>query len=148
MTARRLLQALTRRLRRTGGDDRGSITVWIVTTTPLVGLLITVLLVDGGAKQKAEEQAASYSAEAARAASLAVGPQGSGGPADTRAAVTAANNYLSAAGVRGVTTVIGPGIVQVSVTVHRAAPISGHTFTVTRSATARLLVGVETGQAP
>lgn len=145
---RRLRTALTRRLHRPGDGDRGSITVWFVVTTPLVGLLISVLLVDGGAKQKAEEQAASYSAEAARAASLAVGPQGRGGTVDTQAAVAAANNYLAAAGLRGDTSVIGPGVVQVSVTVRRAAPITGHTFTITRTATARLLVGVETGQAP
>jgi Flp pilus assembly protein TadG len=132
-----------------GSDDaeRGSVLIWFVITAPVL-LLLAVLVVDGGAKIKAGEQASNYSAEAARAATIAVGPSPAGGTLDTRAAVQAAKAYLSAAGVQGTVTVTGPATVSVSVTVDRTGPVSGVTFSITRTATARLLVGVETGQAP
>jgi hypothetical protein len=107
-----------------------------------------MLVVDGGAKIKAAEQADTYSAEAARAAVLAIGPRPTGGQIDVHAAVAAANSYLASAGVAGSVTVTGPAQVQVTATVSRTAPISGATFTVSRTATARLLVGVDSGQAP
>jgi Flp pilus assembly protein TadG len=129
------------------GGDRGSVLIWFVITAPVV-LLLAVLVVDGGAKIRAGEQASNYSAEAARAASIAVGPYPSGGMVDTRAAVKAANDYLSAAGVRGTVSITRPATVSVTVSVNRIAPISGVTFSITRTATARLLVGVNTGQAP
>jgi Flp pilus assembly protein TadG len=132
-----------------GSDDaeRGSVLIWFVITAPVL-LLLTVLVVDGGAKIKAGEQASNYSAEAARAATIAVGPSPASRTIDTRAAVKAANAYLSAAGVQGTVTVTGPATVRVTVTADRTGPVSGVTFSVTRTATARLLVGVETGQAP
>jgi Flp pilus assembly protein TadG len=127
--------------------ERGSVLVWFVLTAPVL-LALVVLVFDGGAKMKASEQAGFYSAEAARAAAVAVGPHGQGGAADTQLAEAAANAYLSAAGVHGVTTVTGPSTVTVTVTVSRTGPISGVSFSVTRSATARLLVGVTNGPAP
>jgi Flp pilus assembly protein TadG len=132
-----------------GSDDaeRGSVLIWFVITAPVL-LLLAVLVIDGGAKIKAGEQASNYSAEAARAATIAVGPSPASGTLDTRAAVKAANAYLSAAGVQGTVTVTGTATVRVTVTVDRTGPVSGVTFSVTRTATARLLVGVETGQAP
>jgi hypothetical protein len=138
------------RTRLTGADhdgERGSVLVWFVLTAPVL-LALAVLVFDGGAKMKAGEQAGFYSGEAARAATVAVGPHGQGGAADARAAEAAANDYLSAAGVHGVTTVTGPSTVTVTVTVTRRGPISGVSFSVTRSATARLLVGVNSGEAP
>ena len=126
-------------------DDRGSILIWFVITAPVI-ILLAVLIVDGGAKERAGERASAYSAEAARAASLAVGP--AGGADQTQAAVAAAEEYLSSAGVNGSTTVTGPATVQVRVSVSVEGPVSGHTWTVTRTATARLLVGVENGQSP
>jgi Flp pilus assembly protein TadG len=144
----RLRRVILARVSGPSGDtERGSVLVWFVLSAPVL-LLLAVLLVDGGAKIKAGEQAGSYSAEAARAAAIAVGPHPAGGTVDTRAAVSAANGYLSAAGVRGIATVTGPGTVTVSVTVSRTGPVSGVTFTATRSATARLLVGVEKGETP
>jgi Flp pilus assembly protein TadG len=127
--------------------DRGSVAIWFVITAPVL-LLMAVLIVDGGAKITAGEQAASYAAEAARAASIAGGPSSGDNAADANAAVSAANAYLSAVGVKGTAFVSGPATVTVTATVSRAGPISGSTFTVTRTATARLLVGVEAGQSP
>jgi Flp pilus assembly protein TadG len=127
--------------------ERGSVVLWVAITTPAL-LLMVLLVVDGGAKMKAGEQADTYASEAARAATIGIGPRPAGGSVDARAAVTSANVYLTKAGVRGTATLTGPATVTVSVTVTRTGPISGVSFTVTRTATARLLVGVETGQAP
>ena len=60
-------------------------------------------------------------------------------------AATAARTYLTAVGITGTVTVQDPDHVQVSATVTTTGPISGATFTATRTATAALLVGVETG---
>jgi Flp pilus assembly protein TadG len=147
-TIARLRRRLRTRLTGSGqAGERGSVLVWFVLTAPVL-LLLAVLVFDGGAKMKAGEQAGFYSGEAARAATVAVGPHGQGGTADTRAAQAAASAYLSAAGVHGVTTVTGPSTVRVTVTVTRRGPISGVSFSVTRSATARLLVGVNSGEVP
>jgi len=144
----RLRRVILARVSGPSGDtERGSVLVWFVLSAPVL-LLLAVLLVDGGAKIKAGEQAASYSAEAARAASIAIRPQSHAGAANTRTAAAAANAYLSDAGVRGIATVTGPGVVAVSVALSRSGPVSGVTFTATRSATARLLVGVEKGETP
>ena len=143
---RRAWDTLARRVRaRQLEDDRGSILIWFVITAPVI-MLLALLIVDGGAKERAGEQASAYAAEAARAAALAVGP--GGGTGETQVAQAAADKYLSVAGVDGTARVIGPATVQVSVTVSVDGPISGHTWTVTRTATARLLVGVERGQSP
>jgi Flp pilus assembly protein TadG len=147
-TITRLRRRLRTRLAGPGGDgERGSVLVWFVLTAPVL-LLLAVLVFDGGAKMKAGEQAGFYSGEAARAATVAVGPHRQGGTADARAAEAAANAYLSAAGVHGATRVTGPSTVTVTVTVTRRGPISGVSFSVTRSATARLLVGVNSGEVP
>lgn len=140
----RLVDVLRARLRE---HERGSVVLWVAITTPAL-LLMVLLVVDGGAKMKAGEQADTYASEAARAATIGIGPRPAGRSVDARAAVTSANAYLTKAGVRGTATLTGPATVTVSVTVTRTGPISGVSFTVTRTATARLLVGVETGQAP
>jgi len=127
--------------------ERGSVVLWVAITTPAL-LLLVMLIVDGGAKMKAAEQADTYAAEAARTATIAIGPRPAGGIVDSRAAAQAANAYLASAGVTGSVRVTGPTTVTVTVTVQRAGPVSGATFTITRTATARLLVGVETGEAP
>lgn len=125
--------------------ERGSILIWFVITAPVI-ILLAILIVDGGAKINAGEKASADSAQAARAATLAVGPDG--GTGSTQAAVSAADQYLRSAGLKGSTTVTGPATVAVSVTVSVTGPISGHTWTVTRTSTAKLLVGVENGQSP
>ena len=143
-----MMRELARALRARMSDrERGSVVVWVAITTPAL-LLMVLLIVDGGAKMKAGEQADTYASEAARAATIGIGPRPAGGTVDARAAVTAANAYLSQAGVRGTATLTGPATVTVTVTVTGTGPISGVSFTVTRTATAQLLIGVETGQAP
>lgn len=141
-----MMHELTHALRaRLTNRERGSVALWVAITTPAL-LLMVLLVVDGGAKMKAGEQADTYASEAARAATIGIGPRPAGETVDALAAVTAANAYLSQAGVRGTATFTGSA--SVTVTVTRTGPISGVSFTVTRTATAQLLIGVETGQAP
>lgn len=143
--SRTMLARLARRMHARVHDDRGSILIWFVITTPVI-ILLAILIVDGGAKVNAGEKASADSAQAARAATIAVGPDVGTGSA--QAAVTAADNYLHSAGLNGSTRVTGPATVEVSVTVSVTGPISGYTWTVTRTSTAKLLVGVENGQSP
>ncbi len=143
--SRTMLVRLARRIRTRIEDDRGSILIWFVITAPVI-ILLAILIVDGGAKVNAGEKASADSAQAARAATLAVGPNG--GPGSAQAAVSAANKYLDSAGLNGSTRVTGPATVEVSVTVSVTGPISGHTWSVTRTSTATLLIGVENGQSP
>lgn len=143
-----MIGELTRAIRaRIADRERGSVVLWVAITTPAL-LLMVLLVVDGGAKMKAGQQADTYASEAARAATIGIGPRPAGGSVDARAAVTAANAYLAQAGVSGIAKVTGPATVTVTVTVTRTGPISGVSFTVTRTATAQLLIGVETGQSP
>jgi len=62
--------------------------------------------------------------------------------------VAAVKAYLAKAGVQGSAVILGPGRVQVRVQASDRGPISGHTFTVTRTAVAALLIGVEKGEQP
>lgn len=125
--------------------DRGAVTVWIALIS-LAVLGSVLLVVDGGARMRAATKADTYAAEAARAASIAVTPRSAGQTADARAATKAAQAYLASAGVGGTVTIAGPAAVVVTVTVPGRGPISGGAFSVTRSATALLQVGVEGGQ--
>jgi hypothetical protein len=114
-----------------------------------VAILVTlVLIVDGGAKIRAGSRADIAAGEAARAAVIAAGPRPTGNAAEARLAVAAARSYLATAGVKGSTVILGPGRVQVTVQASDTGPISGHTFTVTRTAVAELLIGVEKGEKP
>jgi hypothetical protein len=127
--------------------DRGSVSLWVAVMA--VAVMVTlVLIVDGGAKIRAGNRADIAAAEAARAAVLAAGPRPAGTSAEARLAVAAAKAYLAKDGVQGSAVILGPGRVQVEVRATDRGPISGHTFTVTRSAVAALLVGVETGERP
>jgi Flp pilus assembly protein TadG len=111
-------------------------------------LVTLVLIVDGGAKIRAGNRADIAAAEAARAAVLAAGPRPAGTGAQARLAVAAAKTYLAKDGVQGSAVILGPGRVRVAVQASERGPISGHTFTVTRTAVAALLVGVEKGERP
>jgi stage V sporulation protein SpoVS len=111
-------------------------------------LVTLVLIVDGGAKIRAGNRADIAATEAARAAVLAVGPRPMGSGMQARLAVAAAKAYLAKDGVQGSAVILGPGRVQVFVQATERGPISGHSFTVTRTAVAALLVGVETGEQP
>ena len=127
--------------------DRGSVSLWVAVMAAAV-MVTLVLIVDGGAKIRAGNRADIAATEAARAAVLAVGPRGSGSGMQARLAVAAARAYLAKDGVQGSAVILGPGRVQVAVQATERGPISGHPFTVTRTAIAALLVGVETGEQP
>jgi len=128
-------------------SDRGSVSLWVAVMAASV-LVTLVLIVDGGAKIRAGNRADIAATEAARAAVLAVGPRPAGGSGQARLAVAAATAYLVKDGVQGSALILGPGRVQVAVRATERGPISGHTFTVTRTAVAVLLVGVEKGEQP
>jgi len=127
--------------------DRGSVSLWVAVMAAVV-LVTLVLIVDGGAKIRAGNRADIAAAEAARAAVIAAGPRPAGGGAEARLAVGAAKAYLAKAGVQGSAVILGPGRVRVVVQASDRGPISGHTFTVTRTAVAALLLGVEKGDQP
>jgi hypothetical protein len=129
------------------GDERGSVSLWVAVMAAAV-LITLVLIVDGGAKIRAGNRADIAAAEAARAAVIAAGPRPAGNGAEARLAVAAAKAYLTKAGVQGSAVILGPGRVQVRVRATDRGPISGHTFTVTRTAVAALLIGVEKGEQP
>jgi Flp pilus assembly protein TadG len=111
----------------------------------ITGVLVTAL-VDAGTAIQAANRADTYSAEAARAAAIAVGPVPTGGRADAELAVTAARSYLDQAGATGTVHVLGPGVVQVSVTVTASTPLLGIPVSQTRTHTAQLQVGVTHGE--
>jgi len=135
------------RTRFNGGADRGSVSLWMAVMAAAV-LVTLVLIVDGGAKIRAGNRADIAATEAARAAVIAAGPRPAGSGAEARLAVGAAKSYLTKAGVQGSAVILGPGRVRVVVLATDRGPISGHTFTVTRTAVAALLLGVETGEKP
>jgi Flp pilus assembly protein TadG len=135
------------RIRFTSSADRGSVALWMAVMAAAV-LVTLVLIVDGGAKIRAGNRADIAAAEAARAAVIAAGPRPAGSSAEARLAVGAAKSYLAKAGVQGSAVILGPGRVRVVVQATDRGPISGHTFTVTRTAVAELLLGVETGGKP
>jgi Flp pilus assembly protein TadG len=126
-------------------DDRGSVAVLFCFIVLIAGVLVTAL-VDAGTAIQAANRADTYSAEAARAASIAVGPVPTGGSADAELAVTGARSYLEQAGATGTVDVLGPGVVQVRVTVTASTPLLGIPVSQTRTHTAQLLVGVTHGE--
>ena len=125
--------------------DRGSVAV-LFCFIVLIGVTLVTFLVDAGAQIQAANRADTYAGEAARAASIAVGPVPTGGGADTYAAAAAARSYLTQAGATGVVTIIGPGVVKVSVTVTGTTPMLGLSVSQTREHTAQLQVGVTRGE--
>ena len=127
------------------GGDRGSVAVLFCFIVLIAATLVT-FLVDAGAQIQAGNRADIYAGEAARAASIAVGPVPSGGSADTYAAAAAARCYLTRAGATGDVTILGPGVVQVSVTITGTTPMLGLSVSQTREHTAQLQVGVTHGE--
>jgi Flp pilus assembly protein TadG len=130
---------------RRSADDRGSVAVLFCFIVLIAGVLVTGL-VDAATAIQAANRADTYSAEAARAASIAVGPVPTGGSADAESALTAARGYLEQAGAVGTVSVLGPGVVEVSVTVTASTPVLGIPVSQTRTHTAQLLVGVTRGE--
>ena len=126
-------------------DDRGSVAVLMCYIVLLVSTL-TGFLVDAGTNIRAANKADTYSSEAARAATIAIGPVPADNDTATWQAAEAARAYLAQAGATGRVTVTGPATVQVSVTVADDTPILGISVSQTRTHTAQLQVGVSTGE--
>ncbi|MCO7218593.1 hypothetical protein [Klenkia sp. PcliD-1-E] len=125
--------------------ERGSVSVLFCSVVLTAGVLVTALI-DAGANIQAANRADTASAEAARAAAIAVGPVPAGGSQDTRLAVAAASTYLSQIGARGSVRVEGPGLVQVTVTITDSTPLLGLPIEQTRSHSAQLEVGLVDGE--
>lgn len=127
-------------------NERGSISIWIVTSS-FVMMMLVGLAVDLGGQVHAKQRAHDVAAQAARAG----GQQVQAAPAiegnflaiDTAAARRAAEEYLAAAHVSGTVTITGGDTITVDVTdVYRPKFLSllgiGD-LTVTGEASARLI---------
>lgn len=127
-------------------NERGSISIWIVTSS-FVMMMLVGLTVDLGGQVHAKQRAHDIAAQAARAG----GQQVQAAPAiegnflaiDTAAARRAAEEYLAAAHVSGTVTITGGDTITVDVTdVYRPKFLSllgiGD-LTVTGEASARLI---------
>jgi len=131
-------------------NDRGSLSLMVVVLFAALAALAGIV-VDGGAKLTGDENAAAVAQEAARAGATSVDASrayATGNFAvDEQQAVTAARNYLSAAGYRQY-TVAADGAEAVRVTVRVTQPtrflslIGIDSFTCTGAATASLVTGV------
>lgn len=125
-------------------SDRGSVSVMMCFIV-LIGVALATFLIEAGSTIQAATRADIYAGEAARAAVAAAGPSGTGS-ASTAAA--AARAYLAAAGATGIVTVLGPGEVDVQVTVATHTTLLGLPVTETAHHTAQLLVGAREGEGP
>jgi Flp pilus assembly protein TadG len=143
-TGRRLEAGRGSELRR---DDRGSVAV-LMCYIVLLGGTLTGFVVDAGTNIDAANKADTYSSEAARAATIAIGPVPASGGTSTLQAAAAARAYLAQAGVPCANCVnaVGPATVTVTVTVTETTPILGVSISQTRTHTAQLQVGVTTGE--
>ena len=133
------------RLRALDRDDRGSVAV-LMCYIVLLASTFSGLLVDAGTNIRAANKADTYSSEAARAATIAIGPVPADNDTATLQAAAAARAYLAQTGATGAVTVTGPAAVQVSVTVAEDTPILGISVSQTRTHTEQLQVGVSTGE--
>jgi Flp pilus assembly protein TadG len=140
-----------RRRARWGGADRQAGSVSLLLVVVVVALFIAVgLVVDGGQKLRAVQRADNAAAEAARAALQSVQPgatvRGQPPVVNPQQAISAAQHYLTVAGVTGTVTVTGD---QVQVTTHASftpaflSLIGLGTQTVTGHGSARLARGVD-----
>jgi Flp pilus assembly protein TadG len=100
-------------------DDRGSVSLWLVTAT-FVMMVLVGLAVDLGGQVHAKQRAHDLAAQAARAGGQQVqaAPAIEGGhlSVDAAAARAAAERYLAAAGVEGTVTISGGDTITVKVT--------------------------------
>lgn len=134
-------------LRRLSGD-RGAVTPFAVVAA--LALMVAVgLVVDGGNKLQALQRADAAAAEAARAAGQAIQParsiRGQSPLVDLDRGVTAAQTYLSAAGVTGTVDVRGD-VIEVTTTTTEPtvflAAVGIDSVNATGSARARLVRGL------
>jgi len=127
-------------------DERGSISVWLVTSS-FVMMMLVGLAVDLGGQVHAKQRAHDIAAQAARAG----GQQVQAAPAteghylavDTAAARNGAEDYLTAAHVSGTVTITGGDTITVDVTDSYSPKflsfIDLGDLTVTGTASARLI---------
>ncbi|MFC9486578.1 TadE/TadG family type IV pilus assembly protein [Streptomyces hydrogenans] len=127
-------------------DDRGSMSLYFALVAVAL-LMVMGLLVDGGGALNAANRATSGAQEAARAAGqqldVAQAMEGDAITLDPDAAVAAAQDYLSAAGLQGSAEITGDGRsltvhVQDSYTTYFAQFVGVGTIHVTGTATAHL----------
>ena len=127
-------------------NERGSISLWLVTSS-FVMMMLVGLAVDLGGQVHAKQRAHDVAAQAARAGGQQVQAapaiQGQFLAVDVAAARRAAEDYLSAAGVTGTVSVTGGDTITVEVTdtyqPTLLAFIGVSTLTVTGEASARLV---------
>ena len=127
-------------------DERGSISLWLVTSS-FVMMMLVGLAVDLGGQVHAKQRAHDVAAQAARAGGQQVqaapATQGQFLAVDVAAARRSAENYLSAAGVTGTVSVTGGATITVEVTDTYQPTlltfIGVSTLTVTGEASARLI---------
>lgn len=127
-------------------DERGSISLWLVTSS-FVMMMLVGLAVDLGGQVHAKQRAHDVAAQAARAGGQQVQAapaiQGQFLAVDVAAARRSAENYLSAAGVTGTVSVTGGATITVEVTDTYQPTlltfIGVSTLTVTGEASARLI---------
>lgn len=117
MTVARLRRNLTQ------DPERGSVTIWMITTA-LTMVLLVGLAVDLGGQVLAKQHAQAIAVEAARAGGQKlIGPaavQGQGAFVDPTAAVGAVTAYLAGApGVSGTATIAGPTVIVQTSTTYR-----------------------------
>lgn len=133
--------------RRARRDDDGRIALLVIVLVVAV-LAMIGLSVDGGGKVRALERADNLASEAARAAGQAINApqaiQGGAKVVNPAAAVAAAQNYLTAAGVTGTVATSPDGThITVTVTIVYTTVFLGlvgiDTLTATRHATAVLI---------
>ena len=134
-------------------DERGSISLWMALSS-FVMMILVGLAVDLSGQVHAQERAHDLAAQAARAGGervqAAPAIQGRYVDIDTAAARTAAQGYLTAAGVDGTVAVVASTTGKAMITVHvtdtyqpRFLGLVGiHRLSVSGSATARLIRSV------
>jgi Flp pilus assembly protein TadG len=142
----------TRRIRRQLAEDpeRGSVTIWMITTA-LTMILLVGLAVDLGGQVLAKQHAQAIAVEAARAGGQQLlGPaavQGQGAFVDPAAAVGAVTTYLAGAPeVSGSATIAGTTVIVETSTTYptRFLGLIGiHQFTVTGYAEVQTFRAVE-----
>jgi hypothetical protein len=133
--------------------ERGALSLMIVVL--FVGIIaLAGIVVDGGAKLAAYQNAASLAQEAARAGATSVDTSSAYGAGsfvvNPGLAVSAADGYLNSAGYHDFSvSALGNRAIEVSVTITEPTRflslIGVHSFTCTRSATASLVTGVTGG---
>lgn len=106
-------------MKRLTPDERGSISIWLATTS-FVMMVLVGLAVDLGGQVHAKQRAHDVAAQAARAGGQRIEPaaaiEGRSLSVDLAAARAAALDYLEAAGVEGTVSVSGGDTITVEVT--------------------------------